>query len=184
MVKLTIGGEQETAEMKQKFLDQYILSPVIKEACKAIHLERRTFYHWLTNDEQFAKEFNIRKNIVITFLEDEAYRRAVNGVSKPVYQGGIKVGEYTEYSDTLLALLLKANAPEKYREKTVINNNNNLSLTEAKIIHVNSNQPLSATEEDVFLDAPMDTEYTDLTPARSETKDNGKDDETKLLDSI
>lgn len=176
MVELTIGGEVETAKMKEAFLTVYLDNPIIKEACKHIHLERRTFYHWLKNDEQFAKEFNVRKNIIITFLEDEAYRRAVIGTEKPVYQGGVEVGRITEYSDTLLALLLKANAPEKYKDKPA--GGLTVNLPEAKIIHVTSNQPLAFSEDDISLDAPQEIEY-EMVPNRTEEK---KDDE--LLNSV
>lgn len=180
MIETTAGDIIDTAKMKETFLAAYIENPIIKEACKKIHLERRTFYHWLKNDEQFAKEFNVRKDIVITFLEDEAYRRAVIGVKKPVYQGGEQVGTITEFSDSLLALLLKANAPEKYNKDKATINNNNFNLTEAKIIHVNSNKPLASSEEDILLDAPLDIGYEEILPARSAPEN--KDDE--LLNSI
>jgi hypothetical protein len=48
-------------------------------------------------------------------LEDEAVRRAYEGVERPVFQGGKQVGVVREYSDTLLIFLLKALRPEKYR---------------------------------------------------------------------
>ncbi len=51
-------------------------------------------------------------------LEAEAWRRAVEGVERPVgwYQG--KPGGYVkEYSDVLLIFLLKGLRPEKYRER-------------------------------------------------------------------
>ncbi len=48
-------------------------------------------------------------------LEDEATRRAIEGVKKPVYQGSKKVGEILHYSDTLLIVLLKAQAPKSTR---------------------------------------------------------------------
>ena len=38
---------------------------------------------------------------------DEAHRRAVEGVKRPVFRGGKKVGEITEYSDFLLGKLLR-----------------------------------------------------------------------------
>jgi hypothetical protein len=48
-------------------------------------------------------------------LEDEAHRRAVEGYNpRPVYHKGKKVGEIREYSDSLLALLLKSRRPEVY----------------------------------------------------------------------
>jgi hypothetical protein len=50
-------------------------------------------------------------------LEQEARRRAHDGVRKPVYQGGKRVGYIQEYSDTLLIFLLKGLRPEKYRER-------------------------------------------------------------------
>lgn len=50
-------------------------------------------------------------------MEAEAYRRGVKGVQRPVYQGGALAGYVTEYSDLLIQLLLKANRPDKYREK-------------------------------------------------------------------
>ena len=49
-------------------------------------------------------------------LEREAARRAYHGTLKPVYQGGVKVGEIREYSDALLMFLLRARKPKKYRE--------------------------------------------------------------------
>lgn len=49
-------------------------------------------------------------------LEREAMRRAHEGVRKPVYQGGKRVGFIQEYCDTLLIFLLKGLRPEKYRE--------------------------------------------------------------------
>lgn len=50
-------------------------------------------------------------------LEQEAWRRAVTGTLKPVYQGGEQVGTVREYSNTLMIFLLKGANPEKYRER-------------------------------------------------------------------
>jgi len=47
-------------------------------------------------------------------LEDEVHRRAVEGVDRPVYQGGVRVGEIKAYSDSLLTLLLKSRRPEVF----------------------------------------------------------------------
>jgi hypothetical protein len=54
--------------------------------------------------------------LAVGALEDEALRRAVEGVEEPVYQGGKQVGVIRKYSDALLMFLLKAARPEKYRE--------------------------------------------------------------------
>ena len=53
-------------------------------------------------------------------LEDEAWTRAVDGRSRPIFQGGVCVGYVQIYSDSLLITLLKAHRPEKYRENMKI----------------------------------------------------------------
>ena len=57
-------------------------------------------------------------------LEDEAWRRAVKGVTSyiPVFYRGEECGtiEKTEYSDKLLELLLKATLPEKYSDRHIV----------------------------------------------------------------
>jgi hypothetical protein len=55
--------------------------------------------------------------LATTLLEDEAKRRACNGVLKPVFQGGKKVGVVREYSDTLLIFLLKCWHPARYGDR-------------------------------------------------------------------
>jgi len=49
--------------------------------------------------------------------EDEADRRALEGVKKGVFHKGKKCGDQTVYSDSLLALQLKAGNPEKYADR-------------------------------------------------------------------
>lgn len=49
-------------------------------------------------------------------LEDEARRRAVDGVDEPVFQGGELVGHVRRYSDRLLEFLLRGRRPTVYRE--------------------------------------------------------------------
>jgi len=50
------------------------------------------------------------------YLEDEARRRAAEGVSKPVFYQGEQCGSVQEFSDTLLIFLLKGRRPEKFRD--------------------------------------------------------------------
>jgi hypothetical protein len=50
-------------------------------------------------------------------LEDAAVRRAHEGLRKPVWYKGKIVGYETEYSDTLLLAVPKANNPEKFRDR-------------------------------------------------------------------
>ena len=84
-----------------------------------------TAYEWKRNslasireDGTYADDFCVRWEQAYEdgadVLEDAAHRRAVHGVEKPVYQGGVMVGTVTEYSDTLLGLALRGKRPARY----------------------------------------------------------------------
>ena len=61
-----------------------------------------------------------RPRVNVDAFQEEAHRRAVQGIEKPVYQGGRLVGTVREYSDTLLIFLLKGLRPERYKERVYI----------------------------------------------------------------
>jgi hypothetical protein len=50
-------------------------------------------------------------------LEDEAIRRAHEGILTPVFYKGNPTGVMREYSDALLMFLLRGFTPEKYRDR-------------------------------------------------------------------
>jgi len=98
----------------------------ISAAARAANVDRSMHYTWLEQDFNYRKSFEDAKAESIEVLEAEARRRAIAGIKrlkftrngKPIIDP--KTGEpYVEhaYSDTLLIFLLKAEAPEKYRER-------------------------------------------------------------------
>lgn len=66
----------------------------------------------------------------VSALEDEAHRRAFDGVDEPVFYKGEDCGAVKKYSDTLAIFLLKAHAPEKYRERQDLTVKGTLTLAE------------------------------------------------------
>ena len=102
---------------KKLFLEDFALGGIVGRAATAAGVERTTVYLWLEHDETFAQAFRQAELRSVEVLEEEARRRAVDGVEKPVYQNGKLVGHVREYSDTLLIFTLKARAPDKYRER-------------------------------------------------------------------
>lgn len=108
-------GQRE--QLKRRFLEAFRQHGNITWAARQVKLGRRqTVYDWQEHDEHFAQEFREAEIEATETMEQEAYRRAVKGTAKPVYQGGVKVGTVQEYSDVLLIFMLKARAPDKYRE--------------------------------------------------------------------
>jgi len=109
-----------TARGKTAFLAEFAGRGIVKHAAKAAGISRQTAYRWYDEDAEFAAAWDDAQEEATDEMEQEAWRRAVEGVDRPVFQGGSQVGHTHEYSDTLLVLMLKANRPKKYRENTAL----------------------------------------------------------------
>jgi terminase small subunit-like protein len=108
---------RSTKKRQKDFLNALEDTASVRRAAKVSKVPRRTVYDWLEKDKKFKVDFDRSKIIAADALEDEAVRRAHEGVLKPVYQGGKKVGQIREYSDSLLIQLMKGCMPEKYKDR-------------------------------------------------------------------
>ncbi len=83
---------------------------------QAANVSYQTICHYLKNDVEFRDEIEAiieQRNIE---LEQEARRRAVEGVTRKKYdKDGNLIEEEQVYSDRLMEKLLEANNPEKFR---------------------------------------------------------------------
>ncbi len=107
-----------TDEQKRKFVDALRESCQVKVSAKAAGASRNAFYMLRRKDPRFRLEWDEAKDDAAEMLEDEAFRRAVVGVDKPVYHMGICVDTMKGYSDGLLTTLLKGARPHKYANRT------------------------------------------------------------------
>jgi hypothetical protein len=107
--------------LKRAFLEKVAQYGNIGFSCDAVGVHRSTFYSWMEHDEAFALEYRQAEARATEVLEKEAWRRAIEGspYTRTSYYRGEPVGtdHKIEYSDQLLTLLLRARAPERYREK-------------------------------------------------------------------
>lgn len=92
-------------------------------AAARANIPRRTAYDWRDADEKFRARWDDALEAGTDILEDEAFRRAYEGCDEPVVAMGrvAKNDDGTQlrirkYSDTLMALLLKARRKSKFRE--------------------------------------------------------------------
>jgi hypothetical protein len=116
MAHLKKGEKRSKRKQQSDVLAAFEASANITMACKKARVSRRTFYNWL-EEIDFKDKFDKAAKLGTGLLEDEAVRRATQGVTEPVYYKGKRVGGVKKYSDTLLIVLLKAHAPEKYKER-------------------------------------------------------------------
>jgi len=105
---------------KDHFLAAYRLNGNITRAAAEAGIHRVTVFRWQESDERFSLQMRQAMEASIDLLEEEARRRAYQGTTKPIYQGGKLVGAEQEYSDTLLIFLLKGARPTRYRDNARI----------------------------------------------------------------
>jgi hypothetical protein len=117
-----------TLKNARGFLDALSETGNVSDACRINKLPRRTVYNWRKENAKFAEEWKVSLEMGTEALEDEAVRRAKDGVDKPVFQGGKLVGHVREYSDTLLIFLLKGAKPQKYRDNVALEHNGNVGV--------------------------------------------------------
>jgi len=121
----------------------------VGKAAAAVGISRYTAYIWRRDIPEFATAWDEAMKAGLLALEDEAHRRAFEGIDKPLSHqgqftylrdwnavnpdtgklydvppilkdenGNPKLATMKEYSDTLAIFLLKAHAPEKYRDNS------------------------------------------------------------------
>lgn len=105
---------------RQRFLEALSSGASITAAARAAGVDRRTPYKWRESNPAFDEEWVSHLEAGTDALEDEARRRAHDGVKRPIYHSGKRVGFVTEHSDQLMMFMLRARRPEKYRERQVI----------------------------------------------------------------
>lgn len=111
------GRTERTPEKEAEFLENLGETANVTASCKATGIARSTAYEWRDDSESFRKAWDTAVERGTDALEDEATRRAKDGVTKPVHYKGERVDEVQEYSDTLLMFLLKGRRPDKFRER-------------------------------------------------------------------
>jgi hypothetical protein len=110
---------------RRRWLDEYRASGNVYHACRRAGVSRSVVYEWRASDPAFAAAMDEAGEEATDLLEEEARRRAVDGVERLVFgrDGRALVDPRTgsayverRYSDALLICLLKARRPRVYRD--------------------------------------------------------------------
>lgn len=129
------ADEQIRDARKRAFLDALAVTGTVTQACEAVGVSRKSFYNWKQDDKEFASYLKDAFAEASERLEQEARRRAVQGIEEPITNkdgfiwkrdprtGDILLDDdfepipYTinKRSDRLLEVLLKGNH-KKYRD--------------------------------------------------------------------
>lgn len=109
---ITLEGMRVDPGDVVRFLARLAVCGNVADACKVARISRATVYRMRADIPEFRTAWDRSIESSRDVLEREAWRRAVEGVPKPIVHAGKVIGAVREYSDRLLALLLQAKHPE------------------------------------------------------------------------
>src|SRR6516165_5013435 len=114
-----------TKELQQRFLEALAETGSVSTATAVAGTSRTRVYELRKADPVFAAAWEEAEEIATDRLEEEARRRAVEGIAEPLVSAGKLVRDndgqpiaIRRYSDNLLLALLKAHRPPR-RERSV-----------------------------------------------------------------
>jgi len=124
MPEVSKSKKNESFLKKRAFIAAYQATASVHAAGRAAKVRPELHYQWLKSDAVYRTAWETVQDQAAQTLEDEAVRRAREGVkSMRIHQGlpvkhGRKILYDVEYSDQLLLALLKRFRPALYRERT------------------------------------------------------------------
>ncbi|HKF95947.1 MAG TPA: terminase [Gammaproteobacteria bacterium] len=112
-------SSERTSRARGIFIDALGQSANISHACRASGISRTQAYSLKEKDPAFAEEWETALDQAVDRLEQEAWRRAVEGYQETT-ESGDRVSITHRYSDRMLEILLKGHRPERFVEKRQI----------------------------------------------------------------
>jgi hypothetical protein len=106
-----------TSERRETFLGVLAETGNVTRAAACVGMTRRQMYYHREADAEFAEAWEDAVEQATDELEEEARRRALEGVEEEVYFQGEVVGYKRVYSDAMMALMLKAYRSKRFRDR-------------------------------------------------------------------
>ncbi len=100
-------GLLRNSDARARVLAEFAACGQITKACEVVGIARDTHYDWLQRYPEYRTAFEKARERAADVLEDEAWRRAHEGIERWTTVAG-KEKLQREYSDNLLMFLLKA----------------------------------------------------------------------------
>ena len=121
---LSKQGKRRIPALKHQILEVVAQGWSVTRAGERVDVSYMSICRWRKADKEFNDAFEAAYKQGTDRIEDEAYRRAVQGIEKPIFYQGEECAVVTEYSDSLLTTLLKGRRPEVYRDRLGISGPN------------------------------------------------------------
>lgn len=115
-------------DRQTEFLLAFVQVGTIRAAAEMCGFTSNCCSDWRARDPSFEARFVQAKRDAADLLEEEARRRAVEGVLDPVFYKGEVCGHVRKYSDGLLIKLLKAYRPERFSDNINIKQESTINM--------------------------------------------------------
>ena len=113
-------AEQTLVVKRDLFFAELARHGRITEAAETSGIDRSHAYKLRDSDPVFAERWHKALDAYADKLEAAAHQRAVEGIDKGVYHQGVLMATEKQYSDSLLALMLKAKRKREYGDANKI----------------------------------------------------------------
>lgn len=157
----TMYGQKDSPELRAVFIHWLELGVTPAKAARECGLGVRTVWDWRGKDEQFKEQWEDAVAVGIAKLEDEATRRAVDGVDRPVFQQGECVGFVREYSDDLLKFVLAARDPKRFSRAAQTGDGGSAPTSLSFTFNFGNTQVKATAGSDVEVHATVDGAVSD-----------------------
>lgn len=108
------------AARREVFLSELAKHGRVTTAADTAGVDRANLYTRKKEDPVFAEQWATAIDRFADTLEEAARLRAVEGIDKGVYHQGVLMATEKQYSDSLLALMLKAKRKREYGDSSKV----------------------------------------------------------------
>ena len=105
-----------TVEKQYAFIEALAETGIVEEACRRVGMSRTSADRLRRRPcgAPFRRAWQAAVDYALHRVEESAYRRARDGVARPIFRNGEQVGEYRHYDERLTMFLLRSYRPERY----------------------------------------------------------------------
>jgi hypothetical protein len=105
-----------TVERQCAFIEALAETGIVEDACRRVGMSR-TAADKLRRRPQgvhFRRAWETAVDYALHRIEENAHRRARDGVARPIFHKGEQIGEWRHYDERLTMFLLRSYRPERY----------------------------------------------------------------------
>ena len=105
-----------TADRQCAFIEALAETGIVEDACRRVGMSRTSADNLRKRPcgAPFRRAWQAAVDYALHRIEENAHRRARDGVARPIFHKGEQVGEWRHYDERLTMFLLHSYRPERY----------------------------------------------------------------------